>query len=166
MSRLAEIQDLYSYHRWANERVLEAVRPLSEEEFTRTLGSSFPSIRDTLVHLLSADRVWLSRWEGKSPRVMMPAGWAAMGYDGLRARWSEVEELQRRFVDGLTEVRLDEVLAYTTMGGSAQEAPFAQMLRHVVNHASYHRGQVVTMLRQLGFPGASTDLILYYRTRG
>lgn len=165
MSRIGEIQELYEYNRWANGRVLDAVAALSEEQFTKNLGSSFPSVRDTLVHVLASEWVWLSRWEGVSPRGM-PDGWASSQYDELRSRWREVEERQRQFVSGVTEAELDEAISYQTTTGEGFRTVLWQMLRHVANHSTYHRGQVITMLRQLGSEAVSTDLIHFYRTRG
>lgn len=163
VNRLDEIRDLYRYNRWANGRVLDAADALSDEDFVRDVRSSFASIRDTLVHILAAEWVWLSRWKGSSPRSM-PDGWPTSALRELRTRWSEVEGDQRAFLAELEESRLDEIVSYATTDGRAFAMPLWQMLRHVVNHSSYHRGQVVTMLRQLRAEGCATDLILYFRS--
>jgi uncharacterized damage-inducible protein DinB len=163
MSSPAEIRELFRYNRWANRRVLAAVSRLDEDQFTRDLGSSFPSVRDTLVHVLAAEWVWLSRWNGVSP-TDMPAGWRDSTYEGLRERWEVVGAEQLEFVATLDEGTLDRVIAYRTTAGEPFQAPLSQLLRHVVNHSSYHRGQVVTMLRQLGAEAPSTDLVLFYRS--
>lgn len=165
MSRLTEIQELYHYNRWANARVLDAASSLSGDQLVQDLGSSFPSVKDTLVHILAAEWVWLSRWKGVSPRGL-PEGWPKSTLEELCARWAAVEEEQREFLAGLDEARLDTVVAYSTIDGQAFASPLWQMLRHVVNHSSYHRGQVITMLRQLGAEGCATDLILFYRSAG
>lgn len=165
MRRVDEIRELFAYNRWANLRVLEAVRALSEEQFTQDLGSSFSSVRDTLVHTLSAEWVWLSRWRGVSPRAM-PKEWESSTYGELREHWRQVEAEQRAFLSELTEVQLDDVVSYANLAGTAFASPLWQMLRHVVNHSTYHRGQAVTMLRQLGAPAPSTDLIHFFRTGG
>lgn len=163
MNRLDEIRQLFEFHRWANRRLLEAVAALTEEQFARDLGSSFPSVRDTLVHVLGAEWVWLTRWLGSSPSGTPPE-WKRLAYPELLRVWEEMEAQQAAFVDGLTEERLDEVLAYRTLAGAPQESALWQMLRHVVNHGTYHRGQLTTMLRQLGGTPPSTDLIQFYRT--
>lgn len=164
MNRLDEIRDLYAYNRWANKRVLDAVAALDVEAYGRALMSSFPSIRDTLVHALSAEWVWLRRWKGTSP-TGMPEGWAEMGFDELRSAWSAVEAEQGHFVAGLTVEDLDRVLAYRNTRGDEFAQPLWQLLRHVVNHATYHRGQIVTLLRQVGATPPSTDMVLFHRTR-
>ncbi|MGH7474909.1 MAG: DinB family protein [Longimicrobiales bacterium] len=162
MTRLEEIRQLYAYNRWANAEILTAGCALPADAYARDLGSSFPSVRDTLVHILGAEWVWLCRWQGSSPRSL-PEDWAASTQQELTARWAQVEADQTHFLAGLTEQRLDDVIAYTNFAGTALESPLWQMLRHVVNHSTYHRGQVVTMLRQLGFAPPSTDLIHYHR---
>ncbi len=133
---------------------------LTPEQFTRNLGSSFPCIRDTLVHILSAEWVWLRRWTGTSPRrVLDPAGFGSLGT--LRARWAEVEVEQTAFVDQLTPEALEHVVSYTNVQGAMWRYPLGQMLQHVVNHSTYHRGQVTTMLRQLGAAPVALDLLMF-----
>jgi len=163
MSQLIEILELYEYNRWANGRILDAVSHLTEDQLTQDLGNSFPSVRDTLVHMLAAEWVWLSRWNGVSP-TRMPANWKESSYQELTGHWETVEGEQLQFLSGLDEGSLDEVISYRTTAGQPLQSSLSQMLRHVVNHSTYHRGQVVTMLRQLGAEAPATDLILFFRT--
>lgn len=163
MTRLHEIRQLFEFNRWANERILEVVAALTEDQFVRDLRSSFPSVRDTLVHVMSADWIWLERWHGVSPE-RRPEAWATSDFAALRERWAEVERRRDAYLAALTEARLDEVLEYRNLAGQAASSAVWQMLRHVVNHSTYHRGQVTTMLRQLGATPPSTDLIAFYRT--
>jgi uncharacterized damage-inducible protein DinB len=163
MTRLQEIRQLFDFNRWANERILDVVAGLSEEQFGRDMGSSFPSVRDTLVHVMSADWIWLERWHGVSPE-RGPEGWVGSDFAALRERWAEVERRRGAYLAGLTEASLDEVIRYRNLAGVAASSAVWEMLRHVVNHATYHRGQVTTMLRQLGATPPSTDLIAFYRT--
>jgi uncharacterized damage-inducible protein DinB len=164
MTRLEELRDLFGYHRWANGIVLDAAASLAPEQFDRDLGNSFGSIRGTLAHVLGADWVWLSRWLGSSPTTF--PDWDVSTSALLRERWREIEQKQRDFLDGLGEPDVDRVITYTVFSGKAMSNPLGELSRHVVNHATYHRGQVVTMLRQLQVEPPHTDLILYYRQRG
>ncbi len=157
-----EIRELFAYTAWANARILEAVAKLDEGALSKDLGSSYPSVRDTLVHLLSADWIWLSRWQGVSPTAR-PDSWDLSSFAAIRTQWAEIEREQTAFVAALTETDLDRPLAYRNMKGERFVNTLGETLRHVVNHASYHRGQVVTMLRQLGAEGVNTDLIAFYR---
>ena len=158
-----EIRDLFAYDRWANRRLLDAVSRLTPEQFTRDLGSSYPSVQATLAHLLAANWVWLERWQGRSPGGLPDAGWAVGTFEAMLDKWAEVEAGQRTFVESLTDEALEAGLSYRNTKGEPFEQPLWQTLRHAVNHASYHRGQVVTMLRQLGTEAVSTDLVLFYR---
>jgi uncharacterized damage-inducible protein DinB len=155
-----EFQQLFEYDVWANAHVLDAAASLSAEEFTRDLGNSFPSVRDTLVHILFAESVWLRRWKGESPRVVFdPSEYRDV--ESVRAKLSEVERERAEFVANLDEASLEQTLSYINTKGEEWRYPLARMMQHVVNHSTYHRGQVVTMLRQLGKSAPSTDLLLY-----
>lgn len=162
--RRNEILDLFAYNRWANERALDAVATLSDEALTRDLGGSFPSVRDTLSHMIGAEWIWLQRWQGTSPS-RMPDGWQDQDLAGLRRSYAEIEAEQRVFIEGLSDTDLDHEIHYRTLSGQAHINSMWQLLRHLVNHSSYHRGQIATMMRQLGARPSSTDLILYHRER-
>jgi uncharacterized damage-inducible protein DinB len=159
------LQTLLDYHYWARDRALDAAERLTPEQFTTDLGNSFPSVRDTLVHLFSADWIWCARWEGESPQTMLdPKTFPDVA--SIRAAWKEHEQKVRAVLTTLGENGIARVIEYRMMNGVASAQPFWQMLQHVVNHGSYHRGQVTTMLRQLGAaPPKSVDLIAFYRER-
>jgi uncharacterized damage-inducible protein DinB len=162
---LTELRTLVDYHYWANNRLLDAVERLTPEQFTRRIESSFPSVRDTLVHLCGADWIWVSRWEGQTPTAMPDAsGFADLA--SVRSAWRDQERRIRAVLETLGEDGVRRTLQYRAMDGRPFEQPFDQMLQHVVNHGSYHRGQVTTMLRQLGVaPPKSMDLAAFHRER-
>ena len=156
------VRELYKYDRWANARALGAAAKLSPDQFTKDLGSSHRSVRDTLVHILSSERVWIVRWNGSSPRVHLdPANFAEM--ESLLVRWRELESEMVSFLDALKEDRLQSTVSYATLTGQPQAQPLWQQMVHMANHSTYHRGQVTTMLRQLGAEPANTDLITFFR---
>lgn len=155
-----EVRTLYTYNRWANHRLLDACRPLDSTAFTRDLGNSFPSIRDTFAHVLGGEWIWLERWQHRSPKKFPPPA-DFPDVDAIERRWSEIEREQQRFLNGLTDDLLRQRIAYENLKNERWEYSLAQMLQHVVNHSTYHRGQVTTMLRQLGAAAVSTDLLLY-----
>jgi uncharacterized damage-inducible protein DinB len=162
--QLADLQTLIDYHYWARDRVLDAVEPLSTEQLTRDLGNSFSSLRDTLVHLIGADWIWCSRWEGESPESL-PDVQPFADLASIRAAWAAQEQRVRAMLDRFGSLGVDTIVEYRRSGRVHAE-PFWQQLQHVVNHGSYHRGQVTTMLRQLGAqPPKSLDLIAFYRER-
>src|SRR5713226_1496214 len=105
------IRALYDFNRWANAAVFDAVSALRPEEWMRDLKNSFPSVRDTLVHILWAEWIWLRRWKGVSPKLVFdPAEFATVTV--LWTKWSEVEREQADFVAGLSEESLRTVIEY------------------------------------------------------
>jgi uncharacterized damage-inducible protein DinB len=154
------IQGLFRYNAWANSRVFDAASSPTEEEFTRDLGSSHPSVRDTLLHIVWAEWIWLQRWKGVSPTAAFQAA-DFPNCDAVRARWSAVESEQRSFLDAVTEEQLSAVVRYVNLKGEPWQYPLWRQMCHVVNHSTYHRGQVITMLRQLGARPVSTDLLMF-----
>lgn len=163
-SRLDELKELYEYDAWARDRLLAAVSKLNPEQRTREVGGSFPSIQATLAHVFRADRVWLSRWQGAAP-----TGWPEDDplddLDTLRDRWARVAAERRAWIDTLTEADLERVVAYRNLAGEPLESRVYEMLRHVVNHATYHRGQVTNQIRMVGGTAVPLDLIAWYRER-
>jgi uncharacterized damage-inducible protein DinB len=159
-----DIRNLFEYNSWANHRALESCAALSDEQFTRDLGSSFNSVRDTLAHNCDVEWLWLERFHGRSHSALPPpANYADLA--ALRARWDDVERDLTDFIASLTDADLARVYEFKTMSGAAQAQPGWQMLQHLANHGTYHRGQIATMLRQLGAKGQGTDMIIFYRDR-
>lgn len=158
-----DLRDLLDYHCWARDRMLEACESLTPEQYTRTVESSFRSIRDTLVHIYAADWVWSMRCHGTSPRTLLdPAEFPDVA--SLRQAWRELEAKYRTLLDDLGPDGIHKVVDYTLLSGLQASGVFWQILQHVVNHASYHRGQLTTLLRQVaGRSPQPTDLIAFYR---
>lgn len=158
MVPLSLLRELYEYNYWARDRQLDACSSLTPEQFVRPLGSSFSSVRDTLVHLLGAEWIWLERWHGRSPRLApQPAEFPTLA--AIEQRWREVERELRVFLVGLTAERLQEPLNYTNLRGEPFAYPLWQTLLHLANHQTYHRGQVTTLLRQLGVQPPAVDYL-------
>jgi uncharacterized damage-inducible protein DinB len=157
---LGTVAALFRYDSWANELLLDAVSRLTREEFTRDLKNSFGSIRDTLVHVVWAEWIWLERWKGASPAIQFsPADFPDV--ERLRTRFREVAAERDAFLRGLAGEALLQILEYRNLKEESWRYPLWQQLLHVVNHSTYHRGQVVTMLRQLGAVPPATDFLVY-----
>jgi len=159
-----EIQQLYDYNAWANHRALGAAETLSSDQFIRSVASSFSSVRDTLAHICGAEWIWLERFQGRSPSSL-PDLARFKDVASLRAHWLPQEQCLVEFVHGLTQPELECEFEYKTLKSEASRAPLWQPLLHLVNHGTYHRGQVTTLLRQLGAEPVMTDLIYFYRER-
>lgn len=159
-----EMRTLYDYNAWANHRELEAASKLSSEQFVQPLGSSFGSIRDTLGHIYGGEWVWLERFQGRSPSSL-PDTTQFHDIASLRERWKELEVRLLSFVNGLTQADLDRMMEYKTLKFGVYRNPLWQSMQHLVNHGTYHRGQVTTLLRQLGAQPILTDLMHFYRER-
>ncbi len=159
-----EVRLLFDYNAWANQRSLEAASQLSDEQFIKALGSSFPSVRDTLVHICGAEWVWLERCHGRSP-ASIPDISQVRSMAALREHWKPQAERLLIFIRGLMQDDLDRVMEYRTFNFGVYKNPMWQSLQHLANHGTYHRGQITTLLRQLGTKPILTDLLHFYRER-
>ncbi|MDE3137866.1 MAG: DinB family protein [Acidobacteriota bacterium] len=155
---------LFEYNAWANRRILDSCDALSEDQFTENLRSSFPSVRETLAHIAAAQWIWTERWHGSSPTA--PPDWyKAADRAALRAKLTELDRNLIEYTSHLSPADLERVTEYRNMSGQGSAQPLWQPLQHLANHGTYHRGQIVTMLRQLGAAAPHTDLIVFYRER-
>jgi uncharacterized damage-inducible protein DinB len=162
-----DIQLLYEYDRWANERVLHAVSTLSVEQFTRDLGGSFRSVRDTLVHIIGSEWAWLTYWKEPFPssafltdlwtredRLFDPSAFPDLA--AVRLKWAEVERVQVGFVDQVTNESLPRMLPV-----GEKQISLAYLMQHLANHSTYHRGQVALMMRRLSAEPLATDFAMF-----
>lgn len=159
---LDHIETLYAYDRWANARMLEVMRELPPDQLTRPLVSSFPSILATFGHLVGAEWVWLQRWRGISPSNF-PEWVTSPQLEDLAVTLAQVEAGREQFLADLAEGDLDATLDYHLLSGKAQSNRLVDLLLHVVNHSTYHRGQLTTLLRQVGATPPATDYVMYRR---
>jgi len=162
-----DVHLLFEYDRWANNRVLQTASTLSLEEFTRDLGGSFPSVRDTLVHIVGGEWGWLTIW--KEPAVtstFVTDLWTRLDahFDpntfpdvaAVQLKWAEIEREQIEFVDRVTNESLRRMLPIRQ-----KQISLAHLMQHLANHSTYHRGQVSLMMRQLAKEPLATDFALF-----
>jgi uncharacterized damage-inducible protein DinB len=157
-----EVLELFTYNAWANRTLFDGCAAVPVEDYLRDLKSSHGGLHGTLCHTVWAEQLWLTRWLGMPPPAV-PQGRDLATLAAVRARWEDVEAERARFLAGVDDARLDETVSVKPTSGGEYRHSYRQMFRHLVNHSSYHRGQVVTMLRQVGVRPPSTDLILFYR---
>jgi uncharacterized damage-inducible protein DinB len=158
---LNDVKNLFDYNRWANAVTLDAIAPLSQEQFISEITSSYRSLRDTMTHILSSEWVWLMRCLGESPKQLLdPAIFPDL--KSLRAKWDEVNQEWDDYIKNLPEESLRNVIGYTNFRGEHWKYPLSQILQHNVYHSTYHRGQVTTLLRMLGAKPVMTDYLVYW----
>jgi len=156
---------LIDYHLWAHNKVLQQLKTITSEEWNKELGGSFPSLREVYKHLVIADYRWLQRWKGV-PFADVPADFVFDSFTQLAATWQPVlgdmEATARQFF----EAGIDEPISFITGKGAKHTMPFWQTLYQVVNHGTYHRGQVTNLLRMLNKEAVTTDIFLFFVERG
>jgi uncharacterized damage-inducible protein DinB len=158
------IRTLYAYNAWANTRILDTAAQLSAGQLVAKAGASFDSIHDTLVHTLGGQWIWLSRWQGTSPRATLNAA-DFPDLPAIRVRWEQVERDTQAFVAGLDEATLGRVVEYVNTAGKPYAYPLWQMMAHQVNHATQHRSEIAMILTQFGHSPGELDLLRYFDLR-
>jgi uncharacterized damage-inducible protein DinB len=158
--RVSDVERLFDYSYWANRKLFAVISGLTPEQFTQSVAGSYGSIRNTLVHVLSAEWGWLDRCGGP-PRGerLIPENYPTVE-SLIRAR-APVEENMRTFLAGLTDDDLARNVEFSLGGGPAHSLPLGRLLQHAVVHAVHHRGQVSLLLRALGYVPGNFDLVIY-----
>lgn len=155
-----DLERLYDYGYWANTKLLGVVSQLTPEEFTRAVAGSYGSVRNTLVHVLSAEWGWLDRCGGhKRGPALAPDDYPTV--DVLVRSWSRVEGYVRDFLSSLKDEDLARVVEFTTPRGEKRTGILGALLQHGAVHAVHHRGQVALLLRSLGHVPSNFDLLFY-----
>jgi uncharacterized damage-inducible protein DinB len=152
---------LFSYTEWANGRMLECARGLSEEQFTRPIVSSFPTVRETLAHIALGEWVWLQRWKGVNPTAR-PAWAQGATLESIEEQFQAIQHERAEFLETLTDEALGRDVAYRTFAGDPLTNGLGDLMAHLVNHGTYHRGQLTTMMRQVGAVPPATDFVSVY----
>jgi len=150
------------FNRWATFRTLDSVRPLSADVLAKDLQGSYGGVRGTLAHIYMADKIWWARLMGH-PTGALSEYEPPADKDAWEQQWRQLLDGYVTWAEGLPEAEWGRVIAYKDVKGNPYQSPTWQILAHLANHDSYHRGQVAAMLRQLGHTPVGTDLILYYR---
>jgi uncharacterized damage-inducible protein DinB len=157
------IQKHLQYNAWANEKIVGFLANVDDMVLDTEIKSSFPSIRKTIMHVWDAQQIWFLRLRGESI-----SGWPSQEFTGdTKELFSAFIESSHAFVNFIASKDKDYLegkVSYKNMKGTDFSNPVDVILFHVVNHGTFHRGQILTMLRELGFTSfESQDLIAYYR---
>lgn len=157
------LQTHLRYSAWASALLVDAASRLTEDELTRDFKSADKSVLGTLVHVYAADRVWLARIEGEPPQPFLVPE-RDLHLRVLQHDWPALMDRWTSWAGTLLEPMAHA--SYQDLRGNAHTTPYWQIVLHVVNHGTHHRGQVSAMLRAMGHTPPPLDLIRYYRDGG
>ena len=153
---------LYDYNYWASHRLLNTAEQCTPEQLDASLPMSWHSVLGTFVHILGAEWVWRQRCQtGVSPAGLLDAAQFTT-LAALRGRWDEEEAALRAYVNGLSDDDLQRVVEYRNTSGQSFRRSLWQILLHMVNHGTQHRGEVALYLTTFGHSPGDIDLSVYY----
>jgi len=159
------LQSYTAYEIWANEQLLNLCVALSPEEQNKPIVSSFPSVQKTFLHMWDAASVWWQRLQ-QHEQVVMPSLSFQPGMKDIANGLLQQNRQWLAFVESASEEILSASLPYTNIRGEYFSQPVYEIIMHLTNHGTYHRGQVVTQLRQLGVEKIpQIDYILFARKK-
>ncbi|HUQ97858.1 MAG TPA: DinB family protein [Gemmatimonadaceae bacterium] len=162
---IAELRDLFEYNRWAHEKTLDAAAILGPGKFAETPSGSDLSLRSVLQKLLAEEVIWLSRWEGHS-LAEIPDYSECADTAALLDRWTYLWKRQARFLESVLEDELGNPINIRLRTGIETVQPLGETLTHVVNQATYLRGEAAVLIRQLGGTAPKVDLFTYRLENG
>jgi uncharacterized damage-inducible protein DinB len=155
-----DIFTLYKYNQWANAKILNAAANVTNEQFLAEASFPHGGLRGTLTHILFAQWIWRSRWEGTSPTYRIRPD-EFPSFRAFHARWLSEEALLMSFVDNLTDEKLNEVLQYKNTKGVPMQQVLWKIMAHVVNHGTQHRAEAAALLTDYGFSPGDVDMIYF-----
>ena len=150
-----------NYTAWASNRLLEAAASLSAEELERDFLTADKSVLGTLVHTFAADRAWYHRVEGTPRATFIDPEDRTLA--ALLSTWPEYHKKWQQQLATETGESIQRIVTFTDLKGKQHQQPFWQIILHMVNHGSHHRGQVSGFIRGMGKVPPQLDLIFYYR---
>jgi uncharacterized damage-inducible protein DinB len=158
------LQQYAAYNLWANKRIVETAKLLSEEQISKEIVSSFPSVYKTFLHLMEVESVWWERLKLAEHTTL--SGWFTGNFDELSKKLLELSVQWQNWIKNANEVNISHVFAYQNSKKEHFKQPVYEMLLHLFNHQTFHRGQLVTMFRQLGLDKIPpTDFIVFSRKK-
>ena len=161
---ISDLQNLFNYGHWANQELFSRIADLSPEQFVQPVAGSYGSIRNTLVHTLSAEWGWLDRCGGHTRGPALVAD-NYPTLESLITQWSQVQAWQSEFLSGLQNEDLERVIEFSFGTGEKQRQQMGDLLTHTILHGVHHRGQVALLLRLLGVAPENFDYLFYPAVR-
>jgi uncharacterized damage-inducible protein DinB len=156
-----DLENLFDYGYWANHKLFEVLTQLTPEQFAQPVSGSHGSVRNTMVHALSAEWGWLGRCGGpERGAALKPEDYPTAA--ALIDKWSQIEGYVRKFLSRLREEDVTRKVDFSIGGAEKRSMPIGELLQHAANHGVHHRGQVSLLLRLLGYAPADFDLLFYF----
>ena len=158
------LQQYAAYNIWANKKITETANQLSDEQINKEIISSFPSVYKTVLHLMEVENVWWERLQLVENTTLF--GWFTGDFDELSKKLLELSQQWNDWIQNTNDVNISHVFAYQNSKKEQFKQPVYEMLLHLFNHQTFHRGQLVTMFRQLGVDKIPpTDFIVWSRKK-
>lgn len=160
---MLDLSALVAYNVWANTLLLDVLPSHPDEDLDAERISSFPSLRKTWYHIWDAETIWLKRLQGHSPESW-PSKEFGPDFSDFGPYLLQTSAELRDFVAAQSVSWAGLPCSYRTLNQDGHNTPNGVVVQHVVNHSSYHRGQLITLMRQVGWTELpSTDLMRWYR---
>jgi uncharacterized damage-inducible protein DinB len=154
-----DFASLFAFNRWANARMLDACRKLTPEQYVAEPAPGWSSVRSTVVHIAVVPELWLRGLEN-DPDDSIPTETEVATIDDVERLLNRAYQRFDRMLPTLTPEKLSTLVTYRRRGRTITLPPWA-VLRHIVNHTTYHRGQVASKLKRFGVVQPETDLVLW-----
>lgn len=163
MSYRKYFTELAHYNIWADNVVIGWLQQIDDEQWNQCIISSFSSIKQTAVHIVSAQKIWVDFWTNAPHPVYLSTEFKGTKEE-LTEIWQKTSAALKQFIESYPEENYQQEISIIKPNGEEARMVFSQTFPHMVNHSTYHRGQLVTLLRQAGFTKfSSTDLFTFYR---
>ncbi len=159
-----DLETLFDYGYWANRKLFDVISQLTPEQFTQLVAGSYGSLRNTLVHILSAEWGWLDRCGGPKRGARLNAA-DYPNAESVMQTWNKVETYVREFLSQLKDEDLFRNAEYLNDRGEKRSMPVGELMQHAANHGIHHRGQVALLLRVLGYAPGNFDILFYYAAK-
>jgi uncharacterized damage-inducible protein DinB len=156
-----DLETLYDYGYWADRKLFEVISRIPPEQFTQSVGGALGSIRNTLVHIMSAEWGWLERCGGPKRGPKLNAN-DYPTVESVRETWNNIEQYTRKFLSELNDGDIGRNAEYLNDKGEKRAMPLGELMQHAANHGTHHRGQVAMILRLLDHTPGNFDILFYY----
>jgi uncharacterized damage-inducible protein DinB len=155
------LEHLYDYNYWANKRYLAVAETLAEEQFFRRQGHSWDSVHAVLLHMMNSENWWLQRWNGEITRPAFTRD-EFPTLASIRKHWQELEARIRAYVKSQTDDGLGRMVTYKNPVGEILSVPLWNMMVHLPNHNTHHRGELAAMFALMNVPHPEEEVIQYF----